>query len=284
MINTGLTGSNTTWEGTIINNTANTVTASNGLNISGNDVKLGGTLSQATTITNNGNNLNIAGSIFGTTFTSSGNVGIGTTAPVSRFHLSSPDFGVYNGLRIEDTEGANASIFTITPGYLHNVPCGTCVTFDYAGEGYIGFTDHIVPSIDGIFSVGASTNRWSAVYAVNGTIQTSDLRLKKDIENTRYGLASVMKMRPVEYNWKDGKGKHMVGFIAQEMEKIVPEAVETPTSKDEYYGMNYNQIIPVLTKAIQEQQALIEKQQAENENLKMQIQEIKKQIDLLQKK
>lgn len=284
LINTGLTGSATTWEGTITNNS---ITASNGLTISGADVRLGGLLSQGTTITNNGNALNINGTAFGTTFSSSGAVGIGTSSPVGRFHIASPDFGAYNGLRIEDTSGANAAIFTITPGYLHSTPCGTCVTLDFSGEGYIGFTDHIVPSLDGIFSSGVPTNRWSAIYAVNGVIQTSDLRLKKDIQNTQYGLEAVMKMRPVEYNWKDGKGKHMVGFIAQEMEKIIPEAVEKPKGNEENYGMNYNQLIPVLTRAIQEQQNMIlrqqdiiDKQNIENKNLMNEIEQIKKKIGL----
>lgn len=281
LINTGLTGNATTWEATITNNT---ITASNGLTISGADVRLGGLLSQPTTVTNNGRDLNIAGSVFGTTFSSSGSVGIGTSTPVGRFHLASPDFGAYNGLRIEDTSGANASVFTITPGYLHSTPCGTCVTFDFAGEGYIGFTDHIVPSIDAVYSNGVSTNRWSAVYAVNGVIQTSDFRLKKDIQETRYGLKDVMLMKPVEYNWKDGKGRHMVGFIAQDIEKIIPEAVEKPENEEGRYGMNYNQLIPVLTKAIQQQQDMISEQRLIIEKQQQDIKSLQNEFDMIKKK
>ncbi|SHK36604.1 autotransporter outer membrane beta-barrel domain-containing protein [Chryseobacterium polytrichastri] len=71
LISTGLTGVGNTWE--IItgnNNTANSITSSNGITISGGDVKLGGTLSQATNIVTAGNNLSINGT---------GKVLVGTT-------------------------------------------------------------------------------------------------------------------------------------------------------------------------------------------------------------
>ncbi|MEY8758921.1 hypothetical protein [Chryseobacterium tongliaoense] len=62
LINTGLTGTANTWEVMAANNnTINSVTASNGLTMAGTDVKLGGTLSQATNIATAGNNLSLNG-------------------------------------------------------------------------------------------------------------------------------------------------------------------------------------------------------------------------------
>ncbi|MDQ0593946.1 hypothetical protein QFZ37_002315 [Chryseobacterium ginsenosidimutans] len=58
LINTGLTGANSTWEATFLNSS---ITSSNGLTMTGTDVKLGGTLSQATNINNAGNNLSVNG-------------------------------------------------------------------------------------------------------------------------------------------------------------------------------------------------------------------------------
>ena len=58
-----------------------TYTAGNGTSLSGNDIRLGGTLSQTTTITNNGNILNITGSASTTTFDAAGNIGVGTASP-----------------------------------------------------------------------------------------------------------------------------------------------------------------------------------------------------------
>ncbi len=61
LVSTGLTGANSTWERLSVGNSVNSITASNGLTLSGTDVKLGGTLSQATNIATAGNNLSING-------------------------------------------------------------------------------------------------------------------------------------------------------------------------------------------------------------------------------
>lgn len=115
-------------------------------------------------------------------------------------------------------------------------------------------------------SLGTTGNRWSTAYLNTAPIVTSDGRLKTNIKNASYGLADVMKMRPVTYNWKtDPNNNHMVGFIAQEMEKIIPEAVEAPKNDSDHYGVRYEELIPVLTKAIQEQQAEIDALKKRNE-------------------
>ncbi len=61
LISTGLTGTNSTWEISSGSSLNNNITASNGISISGSDVRLGGTLSQTTNIDNDGNNLSING-------------------------------------------------------------------------------------------------------------------------------------------------------------------------------------------------------------------------------
>jgi len=136
----------------------------------------------------------------------------------------------------------------------------------FGNSGSIGNETHlfggaIAPMADNLATNGTSTNRWTAVYAVNGTIQTSDVRLKTHIEDSSYGLGAVMKLRPVTYNWKTDPDKNrMSGFIAQEVESLVPEAVVKPQNDKEYYGMKYEALLPVLTKAIQEQQQHITEQ------------------------
>jgi hypothetical protein len=85
----------------------------------------------------------------------------------------------------------------------------------------------------------------------------SDQRLKKDISEIQYGLNSVLALRPVSYLMKDqteGANKTL-GFIAQEVNQIVPESVLQ--MQDDFYGMDKEALIPVLVKAIQEQQAII---------------------------
>jgi hypothetical protein len=86
----------------------------------------------------------------------------------------------------------------------------------------------------------------------------SDERLKKNIEVSEYGVEEVMKLRPVkfEYNWSEEKH---VGFIAQEVQAVLPETVITdPDTLQEYLKIRMEELIPVLVKAVQEQQLQIQ--------------------------
>jgi hypothetical protein len=99
----------------------------------------------------------------------------------------------------------------------------------------------------------------------------SDIRLKKNITTITNGLSKINALNPVKFNWIDGfveseEGKDMLGFIAQEVQNIVPEAVESFSSNSIIVGkttienplrVNEKFIIPVLVKAIQEQQCTI---------------------------
>ena len=95
----------------------------------------------------------------------------------------------------------------------------------------------------------------------------------------RTGLQSILKLNPVTYDWitDSSGGKANIGFLAQEVEKLIPEIVihETATKKDssnrtDVYGLKYAELTPVLVKAIQEQQSQIELLIKENALLKQQ--------------
>lgn len=152
----------------------------------------------------------------------------------------------------------------------------------------------VLPGGDDDLTLGNANHRWSEVHAANGTIQTSDRRLKTDIENLDYGLQDILKLKPVGYNWKKENGdapdevdRHL-GLIAQDVQKVIGEVVEKP--KDEgYLGMNYSELVPVLIQAIQEQQdqirALQQKlqrrepeQTAKLENLNERINQLAREI------
>ena len=116
---------------------------------------------------------------------------------------------------------------------------------------------NIVPRVSGSGTIGTTTYKWNAVYATNGTIQTSDRRTKTNILNLNYGLKEVMAMRPVSFNWKDNPtANHKVGLIAQEVREIVPEVVLGDETK-ETLGLNYAELVPVLINAIKDQQQQI---------------------------
>ena len=121
----------------------------------------------------------------------------------------------------------------------------------------------MAPSVDNSFSLGTSTNKWSEVWAVNGTIQTSDLRLKTNILPLEYGLDDLMKMRAVGYNWKNKSYQnHKIGFIAQETKKLIPEVVKGDETK-ETLGINYAELVPVLINSLQQQQHKLDELKAE---------------------
>jgi hypothetical protein len=86
----------------------------------------------------------------------------------------------------------------------------------------------------------------------------SDIRLKTNIEDINYGITSVMALSPKKYNYINNADKKCLGFIAQEVINILPELIDTPEDSETMMGIEYQAFIPVLVKAIQEQQALIE--------------------------
>jgi hypothetical protein len=77
---------------------------------------------------------------------------------------------------------------------------------------------------------------------------------------------------------KEAAPKSSIGFSAKELFKVVPEAVYKPADETaETWGVHYHTLIPVLTKAIQEQQKQIMAQQAQVEQLRLELNELKRQ-------
>ena len=95
---------------------------------------------------------------------------------------------------------------------------------------------------------------------------SSDARLK-DVTGKARGLEIVNKLNPVAYNWKHD-GKEDEGLIAQEVLKVMPNAVKNPEGDDIYYQMDYSKLVTPLIKAIQEQQTQIDALQSEINLLK----------------
>lgn len=125
-------------------------------------------------------------------------------------------------------------------------------------------SEGVLPGADNTYTLGKTGKRWTEVWSVNGTIQTSDVRFKTNINTLRYGLKEVMLMRPVSYDWIEQPQQHKIGLIAQEVKKLVPEVVSGDESKEQL-GMNYAELVPVLINAIQE--------------LKAQVDDLKKQLE-----
>ena len=82
---------------------------------------------------------------------------------------------------------------------------------------------------------------------------SSDKRLKENIVEIKEGLSIINQLRPVKFDWKDDSPfAHLYpteyGLIAQEVEKIIPEIVGT--MKQDYKGINYESLVPLLISSI----------------------------------
>lgn len=109
-----------------------------------------------------------------------------------------------------------------------------------------------------------------------GGTAPSDIRLKKNIRPIEYGLSQVLKLNPVQYEMKSS-GNGEVGFIAQELKTILPEVVlgkEGDIEKGEILTVSYGHIAAVLTKAIQEQQSILDYQSNRIDELETIIKQI----------
>lgn len=212
-----------------------------------------------------------AGGVRGITVNPSGNVGIGTTNTNAPYRLQ-----VLDEQPTAEIGGAVIGLSVHNAGVLGQTDDGVGVlgwaNSGFAGRfvGKVGFEGDAFPTADG-YRLGTPARRWTAVYAVNGTIQTSDARLKKGITNLHYGLNELMQLRPVSFQWKDdNNGQQHLGFIAQETQEVIPEAVVQTEDPSSPLGMNYTTLIPVVIKAVQEQQSVMTTLKAENESLQAQ--------------
>jgi len=86
---------------------------------------------------------------------------------------------------------------------------------------------------------------------------SSDYRLKENVAPIQNGLTRLQQLNPVQFDWKNS-GETSEGFIAHEVQEIFPDAVSGEKDAETMQGMDYGRITPLLVKAIQEQQTIIE--------------------------
>ena len=99
----------------------------------------------------------------------------------------------------------------------------------------------------------------------------SDSRIKENVSTLGSVLSKVMQLNPVEFDWgnpiknhnPDRTSNHDFGFLAQEIEQIYPDIINTggltnDDMPDNIKSMTYTSMIAILTKGIQEQQTMIE--------------------------
>ena len=132
------------------------------------------------------------------------------------------------------------------------------------GTGAVGQANNSVTLGNGsVTKVYMSSDGDAEMYA-NGTINTSDKRLKENINDSDLGLSFVNALRPVSYKFIDDKKpeKLKYGIIAQEVQEVLKESGNEDfagiTDKGDYLGADYVQFIAPLIKAVQELSAKVE--------------------------
>jgi hypothetical protein len=196
---------------------------------------------------------------------------------VGGFITTSKEAGTANRLRIFGSRGSGGIV-------LRTDNSGTVADrVDITNAG------HLQPVTDNANTCGASGKRWSAVWAANGTIQTSDERTKKDIADSSLGLDFVKALRPVSYKWVEGSKevtgqvdgqapttvsvpgqRTHFGLIAQEVKAALPEGVDfggwVLTDKNDansQQALRYDQFIAPLIQAVKELSTKVEVLEAE---------------------
>jgi len=113
-------------------------------------------------------------------------------------------------------------------------------------------------------------------------LSKSDKNLKKNIEPLNKGINIINELQPKSYLWKDNNlntpNKKTFGFIAQEVNEIIPDIVH---KQNEYYNIEYNAFIPLLIKSIQE---LSNKVDDIDNKINSRVDQLHKKMNIMDKK
>ena len=261
--------------------------------------------------------------IFGTSatermrITSTGNVGIGTDAPLTKLHMSGGSTsiaGVAVNILVQDTltaERTRLQFENLSTGaglsrssaidfksstvswaigtdidvnagnnfYIRDRNASTRLLINGSGNVGIGTTSpgtaRLVVHYDGanpnliLSATGTSSfgvQRFTNDNGIAGSISmyatsvgyntSSDYRLKQDLKEYN-GLSLVSAIKTYDYEWKVDN-KRAYGVLAHELQEVLPQAVFGEKDAEEMQGVDYSKLVPIMIKAIQEQQVQIQ--------------------------
>ena len=219
------------------------------------------------------------------TLTSSGSVGIGSSSPTATLQVSAST-SVYGQLRLVNSTAATAN--EVSMGYFNNPSASFAGATGSAwchgiasygvGANNFGFgcvnTGLIMSMLSsGNVGIGITTPTSKlhvngAIFAVGDITALSDQRYKQNIVRLDHSLDMIRSINGYSYTRQDYRpGERQIGLLAQELSKVLPEAVSYDSNNDQY-SINYNSLIAPLVEAVKElydrvelQSKMIDKQQ-----------------------
>lgn len=239
-----------------------------------------------------------SGYFTGGKFYVSGNVGIGTETPEYRLDVYAAGAGS-TGLAIfrnsagdqkvqirQNSNGAGAVYVYKTGGVQTMALLGEGDSYINGGGLGIGTTAptqalHVVGNIR-VSAIGSGAYWGPVNRTFDGTFttSTSDIRLKENVKTINGGLNKVMQLRGVTFTWKSNpEYGNRIGFIAQELEQVLPELVFT-NDVDGYKGINYAEVTAVLVEAIKDLKTENDWMKAENEKMNARIERLEASMNL----
>jgi hypothetical protein len=195
-----------------------------------------------------------------------GNVGVGLTAPQVPLHVDGEVFVSPGGITGSFWNGtANIDGIQFDPSGFIGAQRATGSPLHLSKPATYSNNELIIFSINNSAVGDVTTTGTSVNYS-----QTSDIRLKENVRPTAKGLNEVMRIQVNDFNFKSTPGRNETGFIAQQLYTVFPEVVRVGglNPATDPWMVDYGRVTPLLTRAIQEQQAEIDalKQQSKNQD------------------
>ncbi|MCH8210312.1 MAG: tail fiber domain-containing protein [Planctomycetes bacterium] len=200
-----------------------------------------------------------------------------TLSPTGRgvYGLASATSGINYGVYAQTNSTSGRGVFgkaTATSGINFG---GYFQTASTTGQGVFGFASATSGVNYGVFGTTASPSGYG-VYSAGDVCTTgaylncSDARFKENVQPLTDSLEKVLKLRGVQFDWKrDEFPEHrfsqdrQVGFVAQEVAKVLPELVSGGDGDQEFYSVSYVGLVPVLVEAIKELNGHVQQRDAQ---------------------
>jgi hypothetical protein len=165
--------------------------------------------------------------------TTAGNVGIGSTNPLAKLHVETPNNCVY---ALSTGSGGQIAVIGEARGQQARG------VFGYA-TGNNGYGVYGIGKGYDFYAAGPGTNYGAA----------SSIRWKENIIEIENALDKILNIRGVYFDWDtEHGGEHGMGFIAEEVGEYIPEIVSYEEDGNDATGLDYGAITPILVQAVKE--------------------------------